>query len=51
MIPVAAGAWSPWFLGASSPFKVWRGTRGTWECRFEHEPQILDRPWFPSGGR
>jgi hypothetical protein len=50
MIVVAVGAWSPWFLGASSPFKVWCGTRGIGECRFEHEPQILVRPWFPSDG-
>jgi len=51
MIAVAVGAWSPWFLGASSPSKVWCGIRGTGECRFEHEPQILNRPWFPSDGR
>lgn len=50
MIVVAAGAWSPFVLGASSPSKVWCGTRGTGECCFEHEPQILIRPWFPSGG-
>lgn len=50
MILVAVGAWSPCVLGAWSPSKVWCGARGTGECRFEHEPQILNRPWFPSDG-
>jgi len=50
MMAVAAGAWSPWFLGASSPFRVWCGTRGTGECCFEHGPQILIRSRFPSDG-
>ena len=50
MLVAAVGAWSPSVLGASSPHKVWCGTRGTGECRFEHEPQILNRSRFPSGG-
>jgi hypothetical protein len=51
MMVVAVGVWSPWFLDAASSYKVWCGARGTGECRFEHEPQILNHPWFPSAGR
>jgi len=50
MLVVAAGAWLPSFLGASSPFTVWYGIRGIGECRFEHVPQILVRSWSPFGG-
>ena len=28
------------YWSADSPQQVWRRTRGTWDCRCEHEPQI-----------
>src|SRR6266540_4057033 len=41
MLCVARRAWSPSrYWSSLSPKQVWRRTRGTWDCRCEHEPQI-----------
>jgi hypothetical protein len=40
MLAYGCRVWSPKQIAAASAHKVWCGTVGTIDCRYEHEPEI-----------